>query len=355
VAENNKTSKTRLSIILSLALSLSIIAIILYFTIDADTIDQLIKTNIRYEFFLIAIILNVLYWVFWGARLKALSNAMEKDVNITLWESTKIVIANLFLACITPSMAGGEPVRVHLLNKNGMSLGGSTAAVLGERLLDAIFILSVVPIAVFIFKDEPDIQFISTGLWIGVIVFIVLLILFLYAILKPEKTKSFLVFINKKLSRFSKKKDNEIKIIDWIEQEVDNFHNGIVYLSKEKLSLIKASFITIIFWMTGFIIPSFVLLGLGLPPFFIESIAAQILLLVIIMMPTTPGSTGVAEGSIFVLYGVLIGTGAGSLIGVFIILYRFISYHMNLIAGAFFQYRIFKSVASFSVEQVKNK
>ena len=355
MAENNKTSKTRLSIILSLALSLSIIAIILYFTIDADTIDQLIKTNIRYEFFLIAIILNVLYWVFWGARLKALSNAMEKDVNITLWESTKIVIANLFLACITPSMAGGEPVRVHLLNKNGMSLGGSTAAVLGERLLDAIFILSVVPIAVFIFKDEPDIQFISTGLWIGVIVFIVLLILFLYAILKPEKTKSFLVFINKKLSRFSKKKDNEIKIIDWIEQEVDNFHNGIVYLSKEKLSLIKASFITIIFWMTGFIIPSFVLLGLGLPPFFIESIAAQILLLVIIMMPTTPGSTGVAEGSIFVLYGVLIGTGAGSLIGVFIILYRFISYHMNLIAGAFFQYRIFKSVASFSVEQVKNK
>jgi uncharacterized protein (TIRG00374 family) len=102
-------------------------------------------------------------------------------------------------------------------------------------------------------------------------------------------------------------------------------------------------------------IPSMVLLGLGLPPFFIESYAAQILLLVIIMMPTTPGSSGVAEVGIFGLYGVLIGTGEGSLIGVFIILYRFITYHMNLIAGAFFQYRIFKSVASFSMDAIKKE
>ena len=70
-------------------------------------------------------------------------------------------------------------------------------------------------------------------------------------------------------------------------------------------------------------------------------------------MPTTPGSAGIAEIGIFGLYGVLIGTGEGSLIGVFIILYRFISFHMNLIAGAFFQYRIFKSVASFSMDAIR--
>ena len=42
--------------------------------------------------------------------------------------------------------------------------------------------------------------------------------------------------------------------------------------------------------------------------------------------------------------------GSVSLIGVFIILYRFITYHMNLIAGAIFMQRIFKSVASFSMD-----
>jgi len=354
VVEKEKKQKTiKLPIIISLTISIAIIILILYFTIDANTLRQLSTAQIKYEFFVIAIFLNILYWILWGARLKVLSNTMDKHANIGLLESTKIVIANLFLACITPSMAGGEPVRIHLLNKNGMSLGCSTAAVLGERLLDAVFVLAVVPIAVFIFKDKPGVQIISMGLWIGVIVFILFLLLFLYSVLRPEKTKAFLIYISKKLSRFSKKKERESRVISRINREVDNFQNGMTCFSGERIALVKAGILTILFWSTGFMIPSMVLLGLGLPPYFIESYAAQILLLVIIMMPTTPGSAGIAEGGIYVLYGVLIGTGDGSLIGVFVILYRFISYYMNLIAGAIFQYRIFKSVASFSIDMIK--
>ena len=342
--------------IIAVTLSIAIIIIILYFTIDSNTLNKLSTVHIKYEYFAIAIFLNILYWVLWGARIKVLSNAIDKNVTISYWESTKIVIANLFLASITPSMAGGEPVRIHLLNKDGMSVGCATAAVLGERLLDAIFILTIVPIAVFIFKDEPGVQFISTGLWIGVFVFILLLILFLYAIVKPEKTKSFLIIINKKLSKFSKKKESHGKVIARINREVDNFHNSMtIFVGEGRKALFKASILTILFWSTGFTIPSMMLLGLGLPPFFIESYAAQVLLLVIIMMPTTPGSAGVAEVGIYGLYGVLIGTGSASLIGVFIILYRFITYHMNLIAGAIFMQRIFKSVASFSMDVLQKQ
>ena len=351
VKKKQKTIK--IPIIISLTLSLTIIILILYFTLNPETLNKLSTTKIKYEFFLIAIFLNILYWVLWGARLRILSRAMDKKVKIGFLESIKIVIANLFLACITPSMAGGEPVRIHLLKKNGMSIGCSTATVLGERLLDAIFILAVVPIAVFIFKDKPSIQFLSAGLGIGVIVFTFLLILFLYAIFRPERVKAFLIYISKKLGRFSKIRESEKKVIKKISDEVDEFHNGFTCFKEEKVALVEAGIITVLFWSTGFMIPSMILLGLGLEPFFIESFAAQILLLVIIMMPTTPGSAGVAEIGIFGLYGVLIGTGQASLIGVFIILYRFITYHMNLITGAIFQYRIFKSVASFSIDMIK--
>ena len=358
MTKKEKKQKTmKASVAISLTVSLVIIMIILYFTIDADTIDQLKVTRIKYEFFLIAVLLNILYWFLWGARLKVLSNAFDKNIKISLWESTKIIIANLFLACITPSMAGGEPVRIHLLNKDGMSLGGATAVVIGERLLDAIFILIVVPVAFFILQDVRDLGFLGKGLLIGIVVFAGFIVLFIYAILHPEKTKGFLIFISKKLSRFSKKKDTEGKIISKINKEVDNFHNSMMsFIGNEgRKALFKASVLTVLFWSTGFIIPSMILLGLGLPPFYIESYAAQILLLVIIMMPTTPGSAGIAEAGIYWLYGMLIGTGEGSLIGVFLILYRFISYYMNLIAGAFFQYRIFKSVASFSMDMIKKK
>ena len=237
-----------------------------------------------------------------------------------------------------------------------MSFGGATAAVLGERLLDAIFILTLVPIAVFIFKDKPGVQFLSTGLWIGVFVFILLLLFFLYAIIKPEKIKAFIIKINKKLSRFTKNKESQGKVIARINKEVDNFHISMTqFIGEGRKAFFKASILTILFWSTGFMIPSMMLLGLGLPPFFVESYAAQVLLLVIIMMPTTPGSAGVAEVGIYGLYGVLIGTGSASLIGVFIILYRFITYHMNLIAGAIFMQRIFKSVASFSMDVLEKQ
>lgn len=353
-SEEGKKKTIKLSLIISLALSFSIIILILYFTIDAETINKLASTQIKYEFFAIAILLNILYWVLWGARLKVLANAVEENVKISLWKSTKIVIANLFLACVTPSMAGGEPVRIYLLNKEGMSIGHSTAAVLGERLIDAIFIVLAVPFAIYIYKDKPGVGFLSTGLTIGIIVFIILIVIFLYAILKPEKVKSLLIYISKKLRRFSKKKESESKTINRINNEVDKFHKGMkCFVGEHKKALLKASILTILFWSTGFLIPSFILLGLGLPPFWVESYTAQILLLVIIMMPTTPGSTGIAEIGIFGLYGVLIGTSTETLIGPFIILYRFISFHMNLIAGGFFQYKIFKSITSFSIESLK--
>ncbi|MCK5458625.1 MAG: flippase-like domain-containing protein, partial [Thermoplasmatales archaeon] len=109
----------KIPIILSIVLSISIIFLILIFTIDTTTFDYLSTASIRYEFFAAAVLLNILTWVLWGIRLKVLCNAIDKNVHIGLWKSTRIVIANLFLAGITPSMAGGEPVRIYLLNKNG--------------------------------------------------------------------------------------------------------------------------------------------------------------------------------------------------------------------------------------------
>ena len=356
--EEKKPKTIKLSIIISLTLSIAIIIAILYFTVDAETINNLKSAKIEYKFFIIAILFNILYWFFWALRMRVLANAMDKKLKLSIWGSTKIVIANLFLACITPSMAGGEPVRIYLLNKDGMNFGSATAAVLGERLLDAGFALVMVPFAFFIFKDLPGVQnigFISKALIIGVIAFILFLVLFIYAIMHPEKTKNLLIYLNNKFSRFSKKKEKSGRAIKRICKEVDNFSNSMFIFAHEKKALVIASFFTYIFWMTGFIIPSLVLMGLGFPPYLFESIAAQVMLLVIIMMPTTPGSAGVAEGSILFLYGVIIGSTTNPLLGVFILLYRFITFHMNLIVGAVFMQRIFKSVASFSMDMVKKK
>ncbi len=356
IQKNKAEEKTlKIPMFISVTISIIVILIILYFTLDAKTIDTLRESKIKYEFLFLAILLQITYWLIWSGRLQILSKAIDKKLKINFFKSVKIVLANLFLGCVTPSMAGGEPVRIYLLNKEGMSTGYATGAVLSERLLDAIFMLCCVPIAFLVFRSYIKSDILTTALSIGVIFFIVLLFLFLYAIRRPDKIKSFLLFINKKLSKFLKNKEKNITVINRINREVDNFHDSITcFVKKEKKAFLIAGILTITFWLSGFLIPSMILLGLGLPPFFIESIAAQILLLVIVMMPTTPGSTGVAELSVVGLYSVLIGTGGGSPIGVFILLFRLITYYLPMAVGALFQYQMFNSVLSFSMDKIKN-
>jgi len=350
------TGKIKIYTLISILLSLIVIILILYFTFNAQTLYYLSHTRIRYEYFLIAVLLNISSWFLWGFRLKVMSNALDPELHIGLLESTKIVIANLFLACITPALIGGEPLRIYLLKKDGMKLGCATAAILGERLIDAILVLIAVPFAFFIFKDRLGNSTLTLALTIGIIFFIGFLLVFLYALKNPDKIKSFLIFINNKINRlFRRKEDPESsKFVNFVEREVDYFHTSMTFFAGEgKKTFLFVSLLTLAYWAVCFMIASMLLLGLGLPPFFLESYAAQMLLLVIVAIPTTPGSSGVAELSMGGFYGVLIGTSYGYLLGVFVFLFRFITYHMNLMAGAIFQYRIFKSLTSFSFDIFK--
>lgn len=359
---NNKEKgkKTvKFSIIASILLSLIVILLVMHLTINPNDIELLRRTNIRYEFFAIAVFLNFISWCIWGLRLKILSNASDKNVNISWWKSTKIIMANHFLAGITPSMAGGEPVRIYLLSKEGMSTGCATASVFGERLIDAIFLLLCVPFALFILRNnlqDIGISAIGIGLTISVILFLIAISLFFYSIFRPEKTKKILIWLNKKFSRFSKDKEKRIKIVEKISREVDNFHCSMMsFLKEKKRVFVLSSVLTVFMWVCAWLIASFILMGLGLKPFVVESIAAQVFLIIIVMMPTTPGAAGVTEGGASGLYYFIIGESNLYLLGIFVLIFRGITYYMNLIVGAIFQYRIFKSVLSFRKDTVKKQ
>jgi uncharacterized protein (TIRG00374 family) len=374
VEKKEKKQKTmKISIVVSILLSIVFILVILYFTIKPEDIEKIKTIRIRYEFFILAFIFNFISWSLWGLRLKVLSNAVEPLIKISWWESIKIVMANLFLAGITPSMAGGEPVRIYLLNKDGLSFGCATASVLGERLLDAIFLLICVPFAFLIFRDKIDISYINIGITIGIIIFIVTIFLFLYAIFRPQKVKGLLIWINEKLSRFSKKNEKKSRVISRINQEVDNFHcSMMIFLKKKKGVFLSAGFLTFIMWVFSWFIASMVLFGMGINHNIIYSMAAQVFLIIIIMMPTTPGSAGVTELGVAGLYSFIIGNALVvyghplvgilgfdqallALTGIFVLFYKLMTYFVNIIVGAFFQYRIFKSVASFSMDMIKKQ
>jgi len=67
-----------------------------------------------------------------------------------------------------------------------------------------------------------------------------------------------------------------------------------------------------------------------LGPYIILSFFFQILIAIIMMIPTTPGSSGITELSTSSLYALIVPAG---MLGIFVLLWRFVTFYLNIILG----------------------
>ena len=320
----------------SLGISLLTLFFILFFTpykITPETFAALAEIN---PFYLaLAIGVHLSSFVIWSLRLKLLSDFIgssgeglgAQKINLKLLKSLKIISASLFAACITPSQFGGEPARIYLLKKVGFSVGDATAVVIGERALDFVVILTGTAMSFMLFRAilpyQPVLYAIFTVF--GACLFVGVLIL-TYCLVKPEKAKKVvdLLFSKIKLKRVAKLEDK-------FHLELDNFLSAVKRFQSEGKSTIGLALIfTVAFWLVAFMVPSILLLGFGAEPGWVYSNAAQFILLIIVAVPITPGSSGVAEVGFTYLYHPLVDA---SILGVFTVVWRLSTYYVNLIVG----------------------
>lgn len=330
MSERRKLLLLSTSILISIT---TILAILFYspYKITGETLDYLTEINPYY--LALAIAMHALAWLLWGFRLKIMSNFIETHdgsvevKKLSLRKSLKVIFSSLFAACITPSQFGGEPVRIYLLNKHGFSVGDGTAVVLGERVLDFVVIAIGTALSFLLFRavlaNNTAIYVIFTV--IGLL--ITSCVLFMaYGVARPEKAMK---LVKALLAKIKSRRVGKIK--DKILIEIDNFFSAINrFRCDGKSTLGLALFLTAAFWLIAFLIPSFLLLGLGADPVWLYSIAAQFILTIIVAVPITPGGSGIAEVGVTALYHSLVGT---PILGVFMFLWRMCTYYMNLIAG----------------------
>jgi uncharacterized protein (TIRG00374 family) len=75
---------------------------------------------------------------------------------------------------------------------------------------------------------------------------------------------------------------------------------------------------------------SLILIGLGQPPLFLESFVIQLILAILMMMPLTPGSSGIAEVGATSMYALFI---PASVVGIFVVIWRIVLYYFNIALG----------------------
>jgi uncharacterized protein (TIRG00374 family) len=323
---------------LAISLTFSVISIValLLLTITPGQLRSLIQ--IHPAFLTAAFIVQFCSWLVWGARMKILSEALGGIVSFK--KSVEIVLSNLFAAAITPGHAGGEITRVQLLRRCNLSVGDASAVVLGERMLDALFLGIAAPIGFLLFTRYFES---STGLIAifggAAIVFGVLFFILLYVILKPKKLKA---LVQKARWLFVKVKgpDEADKSMQKYLREIDVFHNSSKhYLKDERQALVKGFLFTTTFWLLQFSIASLILVGLGSPPWILPSFSAQTVLMMIATLPLTPGNSGIAEVSTATIYSAFVST---SLLGIFILGWRVVTYYLNIIVGGMVSIRVLR-------------
>jgi uncharacterized protein (TIRG00374 family) len=324
----------RLKKLAGLLISLATIVVIFKLTETNLTWDLLAEAQLW--FIMLALFFHVLFWFFWAIRLKLLCAFLNQTISIGYAFET--VLASSFLAAITPSSVGGEPVRIKMLADRGASIGSASAIVVAERLLDAIFLLIALSLAIALSGFSAKV-----GLGVGVtfLGLLALCLAFLVLILKnPHWADRILDKIHPFLKRLVKEQRAE-HVCTFLKNEARLFSAATLELTNNSYRRIApVMLLTAAIWLSEFLVPSAVLLAFRQDPFVLYSITSQLIIIMISLLPLTPGSSGIVEGSMFYLYSRFV---TAYMLGVLVAIWRGITYFSNLIVGFIVTARMLKT------------
>lgn len=317
-------------ILVSVLLSVLVLAVLLVLTVDETTFEAMAGLEPRW--IAAALLAHGAALLCWAGRLRVLAAGL--GYRVPFGTCVPIVLANVLASAITPSSAGGEPVRVHELYRSGVRPGDATAVVVAERLLDVLLLLAGVLVAVVLLGQEMEVLGVEGGpLLPGIGLFALAIFgLFLLALVAPRVLRTAASAVLKALARVWPAAAARLaRIAARVEREVVHFRAAFGrFAVRGRAHLAAGLLFSAGYWLLDFSVASFVLLALGLPPYWILSLLCQMLVTVIALVPLTPGGAGLAEVSAASLYGLFIPS---SSLGVVIVLWRLIVYHLNILLG----------------------
>lgn len=250
---------------------------------------------------------------------------------------------SLFAGSITPGQVGGEPVRIQRLSRSGLAVGDAVTVAVTERVLDLVVFVSL-SLAAFLAVRHLWSYLAATVLYPVAAFFVLVLVLLLALVVmvrRPLLTKRVVGGVAARVSdrcgrsqrwlRFCPGAGGGQGIGERIDREIDIFATGSSRLARTGRRYFGGALVLTIFeWVLHFAVASALLVALGLPPFFAESLLFQGILQMIATIPLIPGSAGIAEIGAATFYCRIVPT---YLLGLYVVLWRLFLYYLNIPLG----------------------
>ncbi|MFU8861120.1 MAG: lysylphosphatidylglycerol synthase transmembrane domain-containing protein [Cyclonatronaceae bacterium] len=309
---------------ISLLLSISSLALVLYLTYTPDGFQHLKLKRLPGLF--IAFFVAVLKVWFSAAKIRFLA-----DKQIGWWASVRVVLAWDFASAITPSTIGGAPLGTYVMTRENITLGKSSAIVLYGLLLDQFFYMIAIPVllisAIYIDVVPENVGWVGEGVML--VIYALLMgygLLLGYGLLRdPGSLKKVLRYL------FTLPVLNRMKVK--IEPELDNLVNKSEELRKKPPSfLIKGFMLSNMVWLCKIWLPTIVVLSFLPADELLSFMRSLAMMLASLFMPT-PGGSGGVEGLFAIFQGPLMERQV--FLGIAIFMWRLITYYLSIPVGMF--------------------
>ena len=315
---------------------LLIITVIVLFCVLKDDFNSIIAvlSNANVCFLLAAVLCFFVSLLFEAKAYLDIIKVYNKDYSVG--KSYKMLLITKFFNGITPFSSGGQPMQVYLLNKDGIKVTKATSIIIQNFIIYqlALVVFGLIAIGVnynFELFEKTIIlrKLVTLGFFLNTLVMVGLFVI--------SFSSSFNHFVVRKiidiLSKLKLVKNKEEKQEKW-RLKIDEFHEGAIYLRKNKLLFVKAFAYNMIYLALNYLMPYFVILAMsegipvGVTP--IKVVCASAYVMIVGSFVPIPGASGGIEYGYYKFFGNFI---VGSLLKASLLIWRTISYYLPMIIG----------------------
>ncbi len=328
------TRKHVRKIIYPIIIGLAVVVYLLQREVDVDLFAIITFTWYSVFWLAIAFLMMVIRDVGYIVRLKILSEG-----DFTLRQCFNIIMLWEFSSAITPSAIGGTGVAIFFVNREGLSIGRSTAIVMATSFLDELYFILMFPVLFFIVtgsrlfaigveQGEEIISFTNEFFYFAIIGYLVkffFVLLVAYGLfINPRGLKWLLLWIFRlPFIRKWRYKMNETG--------TDLINTSRVFRTKSAGFWLKAFTATFFSWTARYWVVNFLLLAFFVVDEHILIFARQLVMWIMMLVSPTPGGSGFAEFVFSRYLGDFIPVGFAVVMA---LIWRLVSYYPYLFIGA---------------------
>ncbi|UTW64191.1 flippase-like domain-containing protein [bacterium SCSIO 12741] len=321
-------------VFIPIAIGLAVAGWMLWREFDPQVLSKIHWTGWTAIWLLFALVMVAVRDLGYMYRIRILTDKEIKWRNsfdvIMLWE---------FASAISPSVVGGSAIALFIVNREGISLGRSTAVVMVTAFLDELFYIIMVPIVLFVvgtanlFPAELQKELLGFSLGAKQIFYVG----YGFIVLLTSIIISSIFFFPRGFKRLIVGFTYLSFLKRWRADAIQT-GNDIITTSKELRGKPfsfwgKAFGATLFSWTARFWVVNFLILAVGSLSFgeHMMVYARQLVMWVIMLISPTPGGTGVAEFMFSKFLGDYIATGFAEVIA---LMWRLLTYYPYLFVGA---------------------